>query len=190
MPCPRRILLGILSCLDLHCARIPSLNSFVGLPSPLMAPSSIDATLSCASASMRCPHSQDGAEMNSQVGINACSGSQLNLPQCCLAKSHPMPREAGSKVAVNPVRVRRPCLAWHPRQGLSLSLWKQVNPFGLGTTAPPQWMVSLSLVTAPSWRGISDRVVGHTVLKLFREVGLMSWDLGSSRGHPGNGLQS
>lgn len=54
----------------------------------------------------------------------------------------------------------------------------------------PPLMVSLSLVTAPSWQGLSDRVVGHTALKLFGEGGLMSWDLESSRGHPGKGLQS
>lgn len=51
-----------------------------------------------------------------------------------------MPREAESMMAVNPVRARRSCLAWHPRQGLSLSLWKQVaqhvNPFSLDGPAP------------------------------------------------------
>lgn len=67
---------------------------------------------------------------------------------------------------------------------------QHVNPLSLGAPAPPTDGVSLSLVTAPSWQGLSDRVVGHTALELFGEMGLMSWDLESSRGHPGKGLQS
>lgn len=38
----------------------------------------------------------------------------------------------------------------------------------------PLLMVSLSLMSAPPLQGLSDRVVGHTALKLFGEVGLMS----------------
>lgn len=44
---------------------------------------------------------------------------------------------------------------------------QHVNPFGLGAPAPPQLMVSLSLVTAPSWQGLSDRVVGHSPKALW-----------------------
>lgn len=94
-------------------------------------------------------------------------------------------------VAVNPVRARRLCLAWHPRQGLSLSLWLSMLIHLALTPQLPTLTVSLSLVTAPSWQGLlSPLVVGHTAIKLFGEVGLMSWDLGSSRGHAGKGLQS
>lgn len=83
-----------------------------------------------------------------------CSGPQMGLPIVWLLSTPSHAGGAGSEVAVaDPAGARRLCFAWHPRQDLSSSLWKQaaqcVNPIGLGAPAPLQLMVSLSPAPSP-----------------------------------------
>lgn len=100
---------------------------------------------------------------------------------------------------MNPAGARRqhlqakhqPCLAWLPRQDLSLSLWKQaaqsVNLLGLGAPAPLRLKVSLSPTPSQGWEAGDSPVLakhlgqgGGTQPRSFVwEVGLMFWDLRS-----------
>lgn len=94
-----------------------------------------------------------------------CPLGQPAEPPCgAVGSTRPVPGGAGSEaVAVNPAGARKqhlrakcqPCLGWHPRQDLSLSLWKQaarrVNPLSLGPPAPLWLTVSLSPVLSQGW---------------------------------------
>lgn len=83
-----------------------------------------------------------------------CSGPHMGLPMVRLHSNPTCAGEAGSEAVVeDPAGARRLCFAWHPRQDLSSSLWKQAaqcaNPLSLGTPALLRMMVSLSPAPSP-----------------------------------------
>lgn len=86
-------------------------------------------------------------------------------------------------MALSPVRARRPCLAWHPRQDLSLSPWKQVLIHSALAPQLPPLTVSLSLVMAPSQQGLLDRVVGYSPKALWG-AGIDVLGFGEQQGAP------
>lgn len=156
--------------------------------------------------------SRDGRPQAAKLGSVPCVSPRAPggaSPWCGWARPRPAPGGDGSEaVAVNPDGARRqhlrakcqPCLAWHPRQDLSLSLWKQaaqhVNPLGLGASAPLRLTVSLSPVPSQGWEvGDSGGCLGKASRagwwdtqpkSSVWQVGLMAWRLGSG-GRAGSG---